>query len=101
MALERPRRQWVTPAGQPGAPSPSRLAQLRKGMSNLNTDARGAWVAPLVEHPTSAQVTGSQLVSSSPASGSAPNKRACFRFCASLSLCPSSAYALPLSVSQK
>ena len=75
VALERPRRQWVTPAGQPGAPSPSRLAQPRKGMSNLNTDARGAWVAPLVEHPTSAQVTGSQLVSSSPASGSAPNKR--------------------------
>ena len=39
-------------------------------MQDLNDHIRGAWVAQSVEHPTSAQVMISQLVSSSPASGS-------------------------------
>ena len=55
-----------------------------------------AWVAPSVKHPTSAQVTVSQFVSSSPMSGSGltaqslkPASDSVF-----LSLCPSLAHAL-------
>ena len=40
-------------------------------VSGLKTErSRGAWVAQLVEHPTSAQVMISRFMSSSPASGS-------------------------------
>ena len=41
----------------------------------LNTSFWGAWVAWLVKRPTSAQVTISRSVSSSPASGSVPTAR--------------------------
>ena len=65
---------------------------------------RGTWVAQLVKHPTMAQDMISRFVSSSPASGSvladSSETGACFRFCVSLSLCPSPAHALSLSVSK-
>ena len=51
----------------------------------------GAWVAQLVERPTSAQVTISQSVSSSPVSGSVLDSLepgTCFRLGVSLSLSP-------------
>ena len=60
-------------------------------------------MAQSVEHMTSAQVVISQSVSSSPASGSVLTARslgACFGFCVSLSLCPSPAHALFLSLSK-
>ena len=38
-------------------------------LSMIKKYYRGAWVAQLVEHPTSAQVMISQLISSSPTSG--------------------------------
>ena len=51
-------------------------------------------MAQLVERPTSAQITISLLVGSSPASGSvltarSSEPRTAFGFCVSLSLCPS------------
>ena len=54
--------------------------------------SRGARVAQSVEHPTWAQVMISRFVGSSPASGlwaDSSKPGAYFRFCASLSLCPS------------
>ena len=39
-------------------------------ITDKNTDSWGAWVAQSVERPTSAQVTISRFVSSSPVSGS-------------------------------
>ena len=63
----------------------------------------GAWVAQVVEHPTSAQVMISRLTSSSPASG-------CVLIAQSLepasdsvspSLCPSPTRVLSLSASQQ
>ena len=65
---------------------------------------RGAWVAQSVERPTLAQVMISQSVSSSPASASVLTARSLvpvFGFCGSLSLCPSPAHALSLSVSKR
>ena len=74
------------------------------GQSQVVSKCRswGAWVAQSVEHPTSAQVMISQLMSSSPAIGLCADSSepgACFRFCVSLSLCPSLAYAVSLSLS--
>ena len=64
---------------------------------------RGAWVAQSVGRPTSARVTISRSVSSSPASGSGLTAQpgACFGFCVSLSLCPSPACALSLPLKDK
>ena len=63
----------------------------------------GAWVAQSVRHLTSAQVMISQLVGSSPMSGSmltAPSlEPASNSVC--LPLCPSPTHALSLSLSQK
>ena len=64
---------------------------------------RGAWVAQWVEPPTSAQVTISRFVGSSPASGSvltAPSLEPASDSVVSLSRCPSPAHALSLSVSK-
>ena len=56
-------------------------------------------MAQSVRHPTSTQVMISQFVGSSPASSSVLTEPgACFRFCVSLSLCPSPVHALSLSV---
>ena len=67
--------------------------------------SRAAWGAQPVEHVTSAQVMVSQLVSSSPASGSVltaqSREGACFGFCDSLSLCPFPTRTLFLYPSQK
>ena len=67
----------------------------------IKTTVRGAWVAQLVKHPTSAQVMISRFVSSSPAPGSVLTaqslEHASDSF--SFSLCPSS-LVLCLSVSQ-
>ena len=62
---------------------------------------RGAWVAPSVERPTSAQVTISQSVGSSPASGSVLTARSLETASGSVShsLCPFPAHALSLSLS--
>ena len=56
----------------------------------------------MVKGPVSAQVMISQFVSSSPASGCVLTAQslepgACFRFCVSLSACPSPSHALSLS----
>ncbi len=61
---------------------------------------RGAWVAQSVERPTSAQVTISRSVSSSPASGSGLMAQSLepASDSVSLSLCPSPVHALSLSV---
>ena len=63
----------------------------------------GAWVAQSVKHPTSAQVTISRFVSSSPASGSVLTARSLGPASDSVSpsLCTSPARALSLSTSQK
>ena len=64
----------------------------------------GAWVAQSVKHPTSAQVMISRFGSSSPRVGLCADSSelgACFRFCVSLSLCPSPVHALSLSVSKR
>ena len=62
----------------------------------------GAWVAQLVKRPTSAQVMISRLMIKPHvrlcADSSEPE--ACFRFCVSLSLCPSLAHVLSLSPSK-
>ena len=55
----------------------------------------GAWVAQLVNHPTSAQVMISQFMNSSPTSGSALTVRSLLGFSVSLSLCSSPAHTLP------
>ena len=63
----------------------------------------GAWVAQLVERPTSAQVTISRSVSSSPTWGSgltAQSLEPASDSVSSLSLCPSPIHALSLSVSK-
>ena len=66
---------------------------------------RGAWVAQSVKHPTSAQVMISRFVSSSPASGSVLTAQslepALNSVCVCLSLCPSPAHILSLSLLQK
>ena len=62
---------------------------------------RGTWVAQLVEHPTSAQITISQFVGSSPASGSVRTAQslepASDSVCASLSDTPPFMLCLCLS----
>ena len=67
----------------------------------IKTTRGGAWVAPWVKRPTSAQVTISRFAGSSPASGSVLPARSlkCFRFCVSLFLCPSPARSASVSVS--
>ena len=69
------------------------------------SQSKGAWAAQSVKHPTSAQVRISQLVGSSPASGSvltawSLEPGACFGFWVSLSL-PLPAHALSLSLKNK
>ena len=55
----------------------------------------GAWVAQSVDPLTLAQVMISQLVGSSPVSGSVLSEPgSCFRFCVSLSLCLSPAHSV-------
>ena len=65
-------------------------------------ESRGAWVAQSVKRPTSAQVMisvcGFELRIGLCADSSEPG--ACFQFCVSLSLCPSPAHALSLSVAK-
>ena len=64
---------------------------------------RGAWVAQSVKHLTSTQVMISQFVSSSPASGSVLTARSLEPASDSvfLSLCPSPANGLSLSLNNK
>ena len=73
-------------------------------MSYLRTD-RGAWVAQLVKRLTSTQVMISQLVSSSPALGSVLTAQSLEppsdSVSPSLSLCPSPAHSLYLSLKNK
>ena len=61
---------------------------------------RGAWVAQSVERPTSARSRsrGPGVRAPRQALGWWPEPGACFRFCVSLSLCPSPVHALSLSV---
>ena len=70
-----------------------------------NTLKRGAWVAQSVKHLTSARVMISQLVGSRPTLGSVLTARslepAWDSVCVSLSLCPSPAHTLSLSLSLK
>ena len=66
-----------------------------------NSMLAGHWVAQSIEHLTSAQIMNSRFVSSSPTLGSVLTARsleagACFRFCVSLSLCPSPTCTLSL-----
>ena len=65
---------------------------------------RGVWVAQLVGHLTSAQVTISRFVCSSPASGSVLTawslEPALDSVSPPLSLCPSPTYNLPVSLFQ-
>ena len=83
----------IEPASDPLSPSlsvPPPLARWSVLPLSLSL-IRGSWVAQTVRRPTLAQVMISQSVSSSPASGSVLTAQpgACFRFCVSLSLCPS------------
>ena len=72
------------------------------GLTVLKEMAGGTWVARSVKGPTSAQVTISQFVSWSPASGSGLTAQSpCFGSSLSLSLCASPAHILSLSFSQK
>ena len=67
----------------------------------LKTNTRRAWVAQSVERPTSAQVMISGFVGSGPMSGSvltARSREPASEFNVSLSLCPSLAHALSLSL---
>ena len=82
-------RTKVTLTIQPGNCAPSYLPN---GVENRTT--QGAWVAQLVELPTSAQVMISRSLSSSPMWGSVLTAQI------SLSLCPSPVHALSLSVSK-
>ena len=72
--------------------------------SSLKGQTRGAWVAQSVERLTSALVMISRFTSSSPASGSVPTAQSLelLRILGlPLSLCPSPARVLSLSLSQK
>ena len=65
---------------------------------------RGAWLAQLVKHPTSAQVTISRFMSSSPVSGSVPTAQSLDPVSDSVSpslSVPFPAHALSLSVSKR
>ena len=65
---------------------------------------RGAWVAQLVGHPTSAQIMISWFVSSSPTLGSvliAHSMKSASDLCLPLSLCPSPTHALSPSLKHK
>ena len=63
--------------------------------------SRGTWVARSVRRPTLAQVMISRFVGSSPASGSVLTAQSLqSAICVTLSLCPSPAHALSLSVSR-
>ena len=68
----------------------------------LKGRSRGAWVAQSVERPTWAQVTISRPVSSRPTSGAVLIAQSLepVSDCVSLSLCPSPACALSLSLSK-
>lgn len=59
----------------------------------------GTWVAQLAKRPTLAQVIISRFMGLSPIGLCAHSSEmeACFRFCVSLSFCPSPAHALSLS----
>ena len=71
-------------AFHPSSPKPTFLFPFH--LKNLHV-SWSAWVAQLVKHPTSAQVTISRFVSLSPTSDTVSEKlRACFGFCVSLSL---------------
>ena len=74
----------------------------KKQFDDKDTMDRGTWVAQLVKHPTLGQVMISWIVGTA-RMGLCAGPRACFRFCVSLSLCPSPARArsLSLSLSQK
>ena len=81
------------------------LIKIKSFCTTKETINRGALVAQLVEHPTSAQVMISQLVSLSPASGSVLTawslEPASDSVPPSLSLCPSPAHALSVSLKNK
>ena len=64
-----------------------------------NIFCRGAWVAQSVKHPTSAQVMTSWSVGSSPTSGSVLTAQSLESASHSVSLCPSSAHSVSLSLS--
>ena len=66
-----------------------------------NTDPLGAWVAQLVKHPASAQIMISQLVSSSPTSGSMLTAQSLEPALDSVSPCLSAPLLLSVSVSLK
>ena len=61
---------WGKPVKQPDQVSSSRAAIVKMWSPNQQRLGTGTWVAQSVERPTSAQVTISQFMSSSPASGS-------------------------------
>ena len=89
----------LEPASDSVSPSlsPSPVHALSLSVSEINV--RGSWVAQLVKRPTSAQVTISQLVSSSPASGSVLTAQSLEPVSDSVSpsLSPSPVHALSLS----
>ena len=67
---------WTARSLEPASDSVSHplsaplLFVLSLSLSKINKTSRGAWVAQSVKHPTSAQVTISRSVGSSPVSGS-------------------------------
>ena len=61
---------WGKPVNQRDQVSSSRAAIVKMWSPNQHRLGTGTWVAQSVERPTSAQVTMSQFMSSSPASGS-------------------------------
>ena len=75
---------------------------MRQIIQLKNGQKRGAWVAQSVECPTSAQVMISQLVRLSPVSGSVLTTQSLepASDSMSLSLCPSPAHTLYLSLSK-
>ena len=81
-------------------------SDLASGLAAINLKIvpfRGAWMAQSVRHPTSAQVTISRFVGSSPASGSVLTAQSLEPAADSdsPSLCPSSTHALTHSLSLK
>ena len=70
----------------------------RLSESLLKSYPRGAWVAQSVERPTSARSRSRGLWVRAPRRALSSEPGACFRFCVSLSLCPSPVHALSLSV---
>ena len=70
------------------------------GLSGSQNKLESPWVAPFVGRPTLARGVISWFMRLSPVSGSADSSEpgACFRFCVSLSLCPSLTCALSLSL---